>query len=46
MEVATTLQIGVSRQEGRFKAHAWLNCDGETILGHEAVERYEPLLSA
>ncbi len=46
IDVATTLQIGVSRQEGRLKAHAWVDYDGQTIFGHEESERYEPLLQA
>jgi len=42
--IPTELQIGVSRGEGRLKAHAWLDYDGQILLGHHEFERYEPLL--
>ena len=42
----TELQIGIARHEGTFKAHAWLDCDGQVILGHHECERYETLLPA
>lgn len=45
--IATELRIGVARREGGLvRAHAWLDSDGQAILGHEEVERYEPLLHA
>ena len=45
--IPTELRIGVARQEGGLvKAHAWLDCDGQAVLGHEEMERYEPLLHA
>lgn len=40
--VATTLCIGVARRGGELAAHAWLERNGEVILGapeHEAYER-------
>lgn len=40
------LRIGVTRDNGSLKAHAWLLSDGQTILGHEEIERHEPLLRA
>ena len=42
----TELRIGVARQEGRLKAHAWLDYDGQVILGHQEIERYETLFRA
>lgn len=40
------LQIGVARQQGGLKAHAWLDLDGQVIIGHQELERYETLLGA
>ncbi len=42
----TELRIGVAREEGRLKAHAWLDYGGQVILGHQELERYETLLRA
>lgn len=42
----TELRIGVARQEGRIRAHAWLDYDGQVILGHQELERYETLFRA
>ena len=42
----TEVRIGVARHDGRLKAHAWLNYDGQVILGHQELERYETLLRA
>lgn len=45
--IAATFRIGVARDEGgRVHAHAWVDCDGQVILGNEESERYEPLLQA
>jgi hypothetical protein len=30
---ASTLRLGVAKDEGHVTAHAWLECDGRTILG-------------
>ena len=38
------VQIGVAHHDGRLKAHAWLDYDGQVIFGHQEFERYEPLL--
>jgi hypothetical protein len=38
------VRIGVARHEGRLKAHAWLDHNGQVILGHQELERYEPIL--
>lgn len=38
---ASQLRIGVAKDDdGRFKAHAWVECDGETIIGAEGVSQY------
>ena len=42
----TEVRIGVAREEGRLKAHAWLDYDGQVILGHQEFERYETILQA
>lgn len=42
--IATQLRIGVSRQEGRFKAHAWLERNGQTVDGMQGRDGYEPLV--
>ena len=38
------VQIGVASHDGGLKAHAWLDYDGQVILGHQEIEGYEPLL--
>ena len=42
----TELRIGVARHDGRLKAHAWLDHDGQVIFGHQEFERYETLVPA
>ncbi len=42
--VDTKLQIGVSRDQGAFSAHAWLERDGQVILGQTERDIYQPLL--
>jgi transglutaminase superfamily protein len=39
------LHLGVAKENGRLLAHAWLECDGETVLGGEIVDRYAPLVA-
>lgn len=41
--IRTDLRIGVSRQGGTFKAHAWLERNGQTIPGMPGGGGYEPL---
>jgi len=41
--IPTALRIGVSREEGKLRAHAWLDYAGEPILGGQEAGRYEPL---
>jgi hypothetical protein len=39
------LRIGVRRYEDHsFGAHAWVECDGDVVIGHgETLEQYTPL---
>jgi hypothetical protein len=39
------IHIGVAKENNRFLAHAWLECDGETVLGGEVADRYAPLVA-
>ena len=39
------LHLGVAKEDGRLLAHAWLECDGETVLGGEIADRYAPLVA-
>lgn len=41
----TELRMGVARHDGSLKVHAWLNLDGQVIIGHHEGEHYEPLLT-
>lgn len=41
--IATTLRIGVSRQEGELKAHAWLEREGQVIPRLPGSEGHQPL---
>jgi len=43
---AAVLRIGVTREGGRLRAHAWLEQGGRVLRGPPAGETYEPLLSA
>ncbi len=42
--IATRLRIGVSRQAGALRAHAWLEQHGRIILGLQERNSFEPLL--
>ena len=44
--VATALHIGVARWDGRLAAHAWLEQNGEVILGGPERDQYERLLAS
>ncbi len=44
--IAAALRIGVSRRDGAFAAHAWLEQDGQVIHGLAGCDGHEPLLSA
>jgi Transglutaminase-like superfamily len=42
----SVVQIGVTNEHGRFTAHAWVECDGATLLSSDAdVRRYSRLLT-
>jgi hypothetical protein len=39
-----TLHIGAYKtDEGAFQAHAWVECEGEVVIGGYELERYTPL---
>jgi len=39
------LHIGVSKtQEGKFEAHAWVECDGQAVIGGSDIGRYKAIL--
>lgn len=42
--IPALLRIGVRRQADVFAAHAWLELDGQVILGDKDVRAYTPLL--
>ena len=42
----TQLHFGVAKKEdGRLLAHAWLQCDGEAVIGGEIAPRFAPVLA-
>ena len=44
--VNTKLHFGVAKKEdGRLLAHAWLQCDGEAVIGGEIAPRFAPVLA-
>ncbi|MDQ3508123.1 MAG: lasso peptide biosynthesis B2 protein [Actinomycetota bacterium] len=44
--VPTRLHIGAVKEEGgRFLAHAWLESNGQIVIGGHELERYTPLVS-
>jgi len=38
----TQLHFGVAKEDGRLLAHAWLQCDGEAVIGGEIASRFAP----
>jgi hypothetical protein len=39
------IEIGVAKDElSGFRAHAWVVCHGQVVLGGQQVERYNPLI--
>jgi Transglutaminase-like superfamily len=44
--IATTVQIGVARQDGILTAHAWLEHEGRPISEIPEAGRYAPLVRA
>ncbi len=43
--VATSLRIGVARQEGKFTAHSWLESGDGQVFGLSDLDQYTPLSS-
>jgi hypothetical protein len=41
--IPTILRIGASRQAGTLKAHAWLERNGQVILGLQECDGFVPL---
>lgn len=41
--IASHLVVGVASTDGRFHAHAWVDRDGEVLIGGD-VARFDPLL--
>ena len=41
----TQLHFGVAKEKGMLLAHAWLQCDGEVVIGGEIAPRFTPLLA-
>jgi transglutaminase superfamily protein len=39
------IHIGVDKKDGQFLAHAWLECEGETVIGGRIVHRYARLVA-
>src|SRR5208283_5512393 len=39
------IHIGVAKENGQFRAHAWLECEGEVVLGGGVTDRYARLLA-
>lgn len=39
------VHIGVASENGQFLAHAWLECEGETVLGGGVADRYAHLIA-
>jgi hypothetical protein len=42
---ASLIHIGVAGTGESFEAHAWVECDGEVVLGGEEAGRYRTLLT-
>ena len=42
----SNVHIGVTKGDGRLlKAHAWVECDGEVLVGGEEARLFKPLTS-
>jgi hypothetical protein len=42
---STQIHLGVAKENGGLLGHAWLECDGTTVLGGEIADRYAPLVA-
>jgi len=38
------LHFGVAKEAGQFSAHAWLESEGQVVVGGHELERYTPLV--
>lgn len=38
-----TLRFGVTKDEGRLRAHAWIESEGRTVLGDPRTDSFVPL---
>ncbi|MGH9503143.1 MAG: lasso peptide biosynthesis B2 protein [Terriglobales bacterium] len=38
------IQIGVSKDAGRFDAHAWVESQGRVVIGDSGLQRYTPMV--
>ena len=43
--LAPVIRLGVAREQQRFDAHAWLECDGVIVTGGDMERPYAPLPS-
>ena len=41
--MSPAIRLGVAVEDCRLDAHAWLECDGSTVIGGEVDRRYTPL---
>jgi hypothetical protein len=39
------IHLGVAKENHRFLAHAWLECEGETVLGGRGADCYARLIA-
>lgn len=44
--IVTTVNLGVARRNGEVLAHAWLERDGQILIGGRTEEIYSPIFSA
>ena len=38
------IKIGVTKDAGRFEAHAWVESQNQVVIGDSALQRYTPLM--
>jgi Transglutaminase-like superfamily len=39
------IQIGVSKEQGKFESHAWVESQEEVLIGEYQLERFTPILT-
>jgi hypothetical protein len=42
--ISSQVEVGVSKKERCFQAHAWVTCQGKVVLGGRQTEQYNSLL--